>query len=77
MKTKFGVALILFAGLAGLAAAQENSPAQPASSPPIGLAIGERAPAFTARDQFGQEQSNQSLRGTAGTVLLFFRSADW
>jgi hypothetical protein len=76
MKTKLGAALILFAGLAALAAAQENSPAQLAS-PSIGLAIGEQAPAFTARDQFGHEQSNQSLRGAAGTVLLFFRSADW
>jgi hypothetical protein len=43
----------------------------------IGLAVGRKALAFTARDQFGQEQSLDTLKGPNGTVLLFFRSADW
>ena len=43
----------------------------------IGLAVGKNAPAFTAHDQFGQEQSLGTLKGPNGTVLLFFRSADW
>ena len=43
----------------------------------VGLAVGQRAPAFTARDQFGREQSLHTLKGANGTVLLFFRSADW
>jgi hypothetical protein len=43
----------------------------------IGLTTGQRAPAFSARDQFGREQSLATLRGTKGPVLLFFRSADW
>jgi hypothetical protein len=43
----------------------------------IGLAVGQKAPAFTARDQFGQQQSLDTLKGAKGTVLLFFRSADW
>ena len=43
----------------------------------IGLALGQKAPAFSARDQFGQEQTLESLKGSRGTVLLFFRSADW
>ena len=43
----------------------------------IGLPVGRKAPAFTARDQFGQEQSLDTLKGPNGTVLLFFRSADW
>jgi len=43
----------------------------------IGLAVGRKAPAFTARDQFGQEQSLDRIKGPNGTVLLFFRSADW
>jgi hypothetical protein len=30
-----------------------------------------------ARDQFGHEVSSATLKGTNGTVLLFFRSADW
>jgi hypothetical protein len=43
----------------------------------IGMEIGEKAPRFDLKDQFGREQSNDTLRGTSGTVLLFFRSADW
>ena len=43
----------------------------------IGLAIGQKAPAFSVRDQFGRVQTLDSLKGTKGTVLLFFRSADW
>jgi hypothetical protein len=42
-----------------------------------GLPVGEKAPAFSAQDQFGKEQTLESLKGSHGTVLLFFRSADW
>jgi hypothetical protein len=43
----------------------------------IGLAVGQKAPAFFAPDQFGREQTLDTLKGPKGTVLLFFRSADW
>ena len=43
----------------------------------IGLEVGQKAPAFSARDQFGHEQNLDTLRGPNGTVLLVFRSADW
>jgi hypothetical protein len=43
----------------------------------IGLKVGQRAPAFSLRDQSGQDQTLESLKGPRGTVLLFFRSADW
>ena len=43
----------------------------------IGLAVGQKAPEFSIRDQFGREQTLDSLKGAKGTVLLFFRSADW
>ena len=43
----------------------------------IGLDVGRKAPAFSARDQFGREQNLETLKGPNGTVLLFFRSADW
>jgi len=43
----------------------------------IGLDVGRKAPAFSARDQFGREQNLDTLKGPNGTVLLFFRSADW
>jgi hypothetical protein len=43
----------------------------------IGLSVGQEAPAFSARDQFGKLQTLDMLKGPKGTVLLFFRSADW
>ena len=43
----------------------------------IGLEAGQKAPALSLRDQFGREQNLATLRGAKGTVLLFFRSADW
>jgi len=43
----------------------------------FGLVVGQKAPAFSARDQFGREQTLQSLKGPNGTILLMFRSADW
>jgi hypothetical protein len=43
----------------------------------IGLVVGQKAPAFSARDQFGKVQTLDTLKGANGTVLLFFRSADW
>ena len=43
----------------------------------IGLAVGRKAPALSAPDQFGHTQTLDTLKGRSGTVLLFFRSADW
>jgi hypothetical protein len=43
----------------------------------IGLPVGQKAPDFSVPDQFGHQQSLETLRGKNGTVLLFFRSADW
>ena len=43
----------------------------------VGLAVGKSAPAFLLRDQSGEVQTLDSLKGKNGTVLLFFRSADW
>ncbi len=43
----------------------------------IGLPVGRKAPAFSAPDQFGHTQTLDTLKGHSGTVLLFFRSADW
>lgn len=43
----------------------------------IGLAVGQKAPDFSASDQFGQQQTLETLKGPKGTALLFFRSADW
>jgi peroxiredoxin len=43
----------------------------------VGLRAGQKAPEFSAIDQFGKTQTLATLRGSKGTVLLFYRSADW
>jgi hypothetical protein len=43
----------------------------------IGLSIGQKAPDFSTTDQFGKQQTLHTLKGSKGTILLFFRSADW
>jgi peroxiredoxin len=43
----------------------------------VGLRSGQKAPEFSAIDQFGKTQNLGTLRGSKGTVLLFYRSADW
>jgi hypothetical protein len=63
--------------LVALASSQENRPARDNVAPSIGLEMGQPAPTFALTDQFGHEQSNQTLKGPKGTVILFFRSADW
>jgi len=60
-----------------LAAAVIGPQEQKSAQPEIGLKSGEKAPAFAAHDQNGNERTSVSLAGQNGTVLLFFRSADW
>jgi hypothetical protein len=49
----------------------------PAAKDPVGLPIGDPVPSFSARDQHGRDQTIKTVAGEKGTVLLFFRSADW
>lgn len=76
-KMKCGVAIVLFFSLVAIAKAQDTRGSAQDASSSIGLRIGDKAPTFSARDQFDHDQSNDTLKGTKGTVLLFFRSADW
>lgn len=69
------VALLL--GFLALTSVQERSASGHDGSSSIGRPVGDKAPAFAARDQFGNEQTDESVRGPNGTVILFFRSADW
>ncbi len=73
---KFVAAIFIFVSFLALPNAQENSSTKNESAT-IGLHVGQKVPKFAARDQFGHEQSNETLKGLNGTVLLFFRSADW
>ena len=42
-----------------------------------GPAVGQPAPAFSAKDQNGRNQTLESIMGPNGAMLVFFRSADW
>jgi hypothetical protein len=74
---RIATALLFSVAAIMLASGQEKPAAADSVAPAIGLEIGQPAPAFALTDQFGHEQSNQTLRGPKGTVILFFRSADW
>jgi len=43
----------------------------------IGPKVGATAPVFSGTDQHGATQSLKSAAGPKGTMLVFFRSADW
>lgn len=74
---RIGIAIFLCTAMLALSSAQEKPQATDSVTPSIGLAVGQQAPAFSLSDQFGHEQSNETLRSSHGTVILFFRSADW
>jgi hypothetical protein len=42
-----------------------------------GPEVGQRVPAFSARDQEGRNHTLESIMGPKGAMLVFFRSADW
>ena len=43
----------------------------------LGPQVGERVPDFSLKDQNGKIWTLQSIMGTKGAMLVFFRSADW
>jgi hypothetical protein len=43
----------------------------------LGPQVGATAIDFTLTDQFGRSQSLTTVAGPKGTMLVFFRSADW
>lgn len=65
---------ILLIGLSTLAAAQTRTPIDVST---LGPQVGDRVPEFSLPDQAGQIQTLESIRGPNGTLLLFYRSADW
>ena len=74
---KVAIASAFSIALLALTSRQAKPAGNDGTVPAVGLAIGQPAPAFSLRDQFGHEQSRSTLKGSKGTVLLFFRSADW
>lgn len=43
----------------------------------LGPRVGARAIAFRLPDQHGRLQTLETIAGPRGTMLVFFRSADW
>ena len=74
---KIATSIFFSIAVLALSSGQEKPAAGDSVAPAIGLNIGQPAPAFALTDQFGHEQSNATLKGSKGTVILFFRSADW
>ena len=75
-EVKVAIASAFSIALLALAAGQAKPVANDGDVAAVGLTIGQPAPELLLRDQFGHEQSNSTLKGAKGTVLLFFRSAD-
>jgi cytochrome oxidase Cu insertion factor (SCO1/SenC/PrrC family) len=74
---KIGVAVLFLAGLSAVVSGQDNPSTNQALAPSVGLEIGQLAPTFALPDQFGHQHTNETFKGPKGTVILFFRSADW
>jgi hypothetical protein len=70
------IALVVCAYLLTAAAASAQSPA-PIDTSKIGPAVGSVAPPFSGVDQRGVTRTLTSVAGPRGTMLVFFRSADW
>jgi cytochrome oxidase Cu insertion factor (SCO1/SenC/PrrC family) len=51
--------------------------ADPAPEEKTGLKVGEAAPEFKLKDQYGNERSLSALRKDGNVALVFFRSASW
>jgi hypothetical protein len=49
----------------------------PADVTKLGPQVGATVTDFTLKDQRGQDQSLAKVAGPKGTMLVFFRSADW
>jgi hypothetical protein len=51
--------------------------APPAILARLGPQVGQRVPDFSLPDQDGRTRDLTSVAGPNGTMLVFFRSADW
>jgi len=73
------IALGMLAGvIAGAEAYQTSMPARTTIDvSKLGPQVGERVPDFNLKDQNGNSWTLQSIMGSKGAMLVFFRSADW
>jgi len=65
------IGAVVLAGAAAALAAQQVDVST------LGPQVGERAPALRLVDHSGREQTIAGAAGPKGTMVVFFRSADW
>jgi cytochrome oxidase Cu insertion factor (SCO1/SenC/PrrC family) len=63
--------------VSGILLALAANASEPAAPEHTGLAVGEKAPLFTLKDQTNHDVSLESLLKKGPVALVFFRSADW
>lgn len=69
---------LMAATVATLAAVAAGRAADPPADGKTGLKVGEKAPAFTLKDQTGAERSLADLlKGEGKLAIVFHRSAAW
>ena len=71
----FALPLLAFAGVA-MPGAQQTARA-PIDVSRLGPQVGLQVPDFSLKDQNGKTWTRQSILGSKGAMLVFFRSADW
>lgn len=75
---KYFLATMVVAGVIGAAGAGLQPPQiQTVDVATLGPQVGQRALDFRLTDQHGRPQTLASVAGPKGTMLVFFRSADW
>lgn len=68
------VVLVFLIVSSGSALSQDR---EPIDVDALGPQVGDIVPDFELRDQHGQLQTLESVRGPNGSLILFYRSADW
>ena len=75
MTLKIPGAALVAACIIAIAAGQ--SPAPVVDTLKVGPPVGAVAPPIEGLDQFGRKHTLATAAGPRGTMLVFFRSADW
>jgi len=72
-----GTAIALVAAYALIVHTAQSPVPVPIDTLQVGPQVGQAAPPIEGVDQFGKRQTLASIAGPRGTMLVFFRSADW
>lgn len=73
---RIACALITVCLLVRAPSAQQGS-RTPIDISKLGPQVGQQVPDFSLKDQSGRVWTRQSILGSKGAMLVFFRSADW